>query len=98
MIALTTSLQTHMTERKKTSKFTIHSNSMAFQKSEQSATHTHTHTHNKKLQKSTTTKYTCKTVTTTPYVQDVSEPIMRVLNRAGVKVAMKPYRTIENIL
>ena len=36
--------------------------------------------------------------TSIPYVQGTSERIGRILNEAGVKVAMKPVKTIGNIL
>ena len=36
--------------------------------------------------------------TSIPYVQGTSECIGRILSEAGVKVAMKPVKTIGNIL
>ena len=32
-----------------------------------------------------------------PYVQGIAEPIRRVLNNCGIKVALKPFRTLGHI-
>ena len=36
--------------------------------------------------------------TSIPYIQGTSEKVRRILNEAGVKVAMRPVRTIGQIL
>ena len=33
-----------------------------------------------------------------PYIQGITEPIRRVLNNCGIKVALKPFRTLGHIL
>ena len=50
-----------------------------------------------KVKQRNTTRH-LKHFTSIPYVQDTSERIGRILNEAGVKVAMKPVKTIRNIL
>ena len=32
-----------------------------------------------------------------PYIQGIAEPIRRVLNNCGIKVALKPFRTLGHI-
>ena len=32
-----------------------------------------------------------------PYIQGIAEPIRRVLNNCGIKVALKPFQTLEHI-
>ena len=32
-----------------------------------------------------------------PYIQEVAEPIQRVLNNCGIKVALKPFQTLRHI-
>ena len=32
-----------------------------------------------------------------PYIQGIAEPIRRVLNYCGIKVALKPFQTLEHI-
>ena len=34
---------------------------------------------------------------TVPYIQEIAEPIRRVLNSCGIKVALKPFRTLGHI-
>ena len=50
-----------------------------------------------KVKQQNTTQH-LKIFTSMPYVQGTSERIGRILNEAGVKVAMKPLKTIGNIL
>ena len=50
-----------------------------------------------KVKQRNTTRH-LKHFTSVPYVQGTSECIGRILNKAGVKVAMKPVETIGNIL
>ena len=50
-----------------------------------------------KVKQRNTTRH-LKHFTSIPYVQGTSERIGRILNEAGVKVAMKPVKTIGNIL
>ena len=33
-----------------------------------------------------------------PYIQGIAEPIMRILNNCGIKVALKPFQTLGHIL
>ena len=32
-----------------------------------------------------------------PYIQGIAEPIMRILNNCGIKVALKPIQTLGHI-
>ena len=50
-----------------------------------------------KVKQRNTTQH-LKHFTSIPYVQGTSERIGRIPNEAGVKVAMKPVKTISNIL
>ena len=38
-----------------------------------------------------------KRFTSTPYVQDVSEPISRILTQVGIGVALKPHHTLSSL-
>ena len=58
----------------------------------------HSYFHKKYSNRSTTNNKNYTSFTSIPYIQGVSEPVMRALNRVGVRVAMKPFRTISNIL
>ena len=41
--------------------------------------------------------YAMKGFAIVPYIQGIAEPIMRILNNCGIKVALKPIQSLEHI-